>query len=346
MHGRIPLLYLLAASHSGSTLLAMLLGSHPEICTVGELKLTSLGDVRRYRCGCGALVDACPFWSGVGARLAAQGIAFHLGDGSTDFASGASTVAKRVLSPLHRGVPLELLRDTALALTPGWQAHLARTQAATAALASTVLDLTGRGVIVDSSKIGTRLKFLLRNPRFDVRVVRLTRDGRAVSLTYMDPYGFADAKRPDLRGGGDGRDRDAERLSMAHAAREWRRANEEADAICRRLAPGQAITARYEDLCADPDATLARLFEFVGVPPLNRRELLAAPAQRHVVGNGMRLDWDGTVTLDERWRHALDAASLATFDRIAGSLNRRLGYDGGDAGAVALRERVAYSKEL
>jgi hypothetical protein len=326
MTDRIPLVYLLAASHSGSTLLAMLLGSHPEICTVGELKLTSLGDVRRYRCGCGAPIDDCPFWTAVSARMAAQGIAFTLGGGATDFAGVTSRVTRRLLSPLHRSAPLESVRDAALALMPGWRAHLARTQAANAALAAAVLDLTGRRVIVDSSKIGIRLKFLLRNPKFDVRVVRLTRDGRAVSLTYMDPYGFADARRPELRGGGDGRDREAERLPMDLAAREWRRANEEADAICRQLPPAQVITTRYEDLCATPDETLARLFRFVGVGPLTRSGLLAAPAQRHVVGNGMRLDWDGSVTLDDRWRRALDATALATFDRVAGALNQRLGY--------------------
>jgi hypothetical protein len=32
------LAYILAASHSGSTLLSMLLGSHPQIATVGEMK--------------------------------------------------------------------------------------------------------------------------------------------------------------------------------------------------------------------------------------------------------------------------------------------------------------------
>ena len=41
------LVYILAASHSGSTLLAMLLSTHPEICTVGELKATNLGDPHR-----------------------------------------------------------------------------------------------------------------------------------------------------------------------------------------------------------------------------------------------------------------------------------------------------------
>lgn len=326
MTRRIPLVYLLAASHSGSTLLAMLLGAHPEICSVGELKLTSLGDIRHYRCGCGELITGCPFWSAVAARLRAEGVAFELGAASTDYAAGASARARRLLSPLHRSRPLEWVRDAALALTPGWRAHLAERQASNAALAAAVLDLSGRRVIVDSSKIGIRLKFLLRNPRFDIKVVRLTRDGRAVSLTYMDPFAFADAKRPELRGGGHGGHRDAERLPMDRAAREWRRANEEADAICRTLAPSQVARVRYEDLCASPDATLARLFDFIGVEPLDRGQLLAAPQQRHVVGNGMRLDWDGSVRLDERWRGVLDASALAEFDKVAGPLNRRLGY--------------------
>jgi hypothetical protein len=327
MTRRIPLVYLLAASHSGSTLLAMLLGAHPEICSVGELKLTSLGDIRQYRCGCGELIAVCPFWSAVVARLRAEGVTFELGAASTDYAAGASARARRLLSPLHRSRPLEWVRDAALALTPGWRAHLAERQASNAALAAAVLDLSGRRVIVDSSKIGIRLKFLLRNPRFDIKVVRLTRDGRAVSLTYMDPFAFADAKRPELRGGGHGGHRDAERLPMDRAAREWRRANEEADAICRTLSPSRIARVRYEDLCASPDATLARLFDFIGVEPLDRGQLLAAPQQRHVVGNGMRLDWDGSVRLDERWRGVLDASALAEFDKVAGPLNRRLGYE-------------------
>jgi len=49
------LAYILAASHSGSTLLSMLLGSHPQIATIGEMKL-SPGGIRGlncYHCSCG-----------------------------------------------------------------------------------------------------------------------------------------------------------------------------------------------------------------------------------------------------------------------------------------------------
>ena len=44
------LVYILAASHSGSTLLATLLGAHRDTVSVGELKATSLGNADEYKC--------------------------------------------------------------------------------------------------------------------------------------------------------------------------------------------------------------------------------------------------------------------------------------------------------
>ena len=104
-------------------------------------------------------------------------------------------------------------------------------QRANAALARCLLDVTGKQVIVDSSKMGLRLKYLLRNPDFDVRVIRIVRDGRAVALAYMDPAGFADASDPRLRQGGMGGDRANERQTMPEAAHQWRRSNEEAESL-------------------------------------------------------------------------------------------------------------------
>src|SRR3712207_7467236 len=52
---------------------AMLLGSHPQVCSVGELKATRLEPVDQYRCSCEQLVTECPFWRGVSASMAARG---------------------------------------------------------------------------------------------------------------------------------------------------------------------------------------------------------------------------------------------------------------------------------
>jgi hypothetical protein len=317
--------YIQAASHSGSTLLAMLLNSHPQICTVGELKITALGDIGRYRCSCGALILECPFWCGVTQDLRQAGFDFDIGHPGTHFGAIRSPLAQRLLRPLHRGPVFEWLRDTALACTPGWNSHLAATQARNAALIGSVLVRSGKDVIVDSSKIGMRLKYLLRNPALDVRVVRVKRDGRAVALTYMDPEHFADASNPALRGGGSGASRDAERLGAAEAAHEWLRSNEEAEAVLAGVDPRRRLEVSYEGLCADTEGTLRGIFTFLGVDATCERPPFRA-AVHHVVGNGMRLDSTSEVQLDERWRDALSDSELGIFDAVAGQMNRRLGY--------------------
>ena len=234
---RTRLVYLLAASHSGSTLLAQLIGSHPDVATAGELKVTSLGDPERYRCSCGTLIRQCGFWGRVSESMARRGQVFDVTRAGTHFGAGASPLAHRLLRPLHRGPALEALRDLALALTPGWRASLRSLQERNAALAASVVEVTGKAFVVDSSKIAVRLKYLLRNPALEVRVVRIIRDGRGVALTHLDPARFADAKDPRLRGGGLGDGRESERLTMADAAREWRRSNEEAEAVLDGLRP-------------------------------------------------------------------------------------------------------------
>jgi len=323
--GRPIVAYLLAPSHAGSTLLAMLLASHPDVCTTGELKATSLGDPNRYRCSCGAPIRACGFWRAISRAMEARGHAFDITNAGTHITTGASAYEERLLRPLVRGGTLEALREGALALSPSWRQRLARFQAVNAALVDSVCATAGARVVVDSSKVGIRLKYLLRNPALDVRVVRLVRDGRAVALTYTDPANFADATAAHLRGGGDGSGRDHERLSMRDAAREWRRSVEEAEGLLASLPSSQHTTVAYEMLCTNTDAVLRELWTFLGVPPHP-----FAPGWRrknqHVIGNGMRFDATEDVRVDERWRTALDEASLAVFEAEAGALNRRFGY--------------------
>lgn len=319
------LVYLLAASHSGSTLTAMLLGAHPEVCTVGELKWTSMGDVDRYRCSCGALIAECRFWREVSRRMAERGFDFDIAHARTDLRADATTFERRLLRPLHRGRLAEAARDAALLASPGWRGRLRAHQARNLALAETVVELSGKRVIVDSSKIGLRLKYLRRTPDLDIKVIRIVRDGRAVALTYTDPSQFADARDPRLKGGGTGASRDHQRLSMEAAAREWRRSNEEASEVLKQLDPSRWIQVHYEELCADPEGTLRRSFSFIGVDPAAAR-LDFRNTEHHVVGNGMRLDTQSEIRIDERWRQVLDPSELHTFASVAGSLNRRLGY--------------------
>jgi hypothetical protein len=322
---KTPLVYILAASHSGSTLLAMLLGSHPEICTVGELKFTSLGDPDIYRCSCRVEIGQCPFWRGIGEEMASRGYSFDVRDAETDYGRKAGPYAQRLLRPLHRGPLLEWLRDRALLLSSSWRAGFQDIQKKNTALAASICARTGKKVLVDSSKIGIRLKFLMRNSGLDVRIIRLVRDGRGVALTYTDPANFADARDPNLRGGGSGRDREGERLPIALAAREWLRSNQEEETILRGMDPRRWTLVRYEELCTDTDSVLARLFRFLDVDP-SRMAGNFRSVEQHVVGNGMRLDSTSDIRLDERWKSVFSAKDIATFESVAGAMNKKLGY--------------------
>lgn len=317
--------YILAASHSGSTLLAMLLGSHRNACTVGELKATSLGNPDTYRCSCGELIRACQFWRDVTARMAELGRPFDVLHAETHINARATPFVKRLLKPLHRGPVAEAARDAALHLAPSWRRRLQDFHGLNTALIRTLCERSGARVVVDSSKVGIRLKYLLRNPDLDVRVIRLVRDGRAVALTYMDPARYADATDPTKRGGGDGSSRESEQLPIADAAHEWRRSNEEAEALVATLGPDRYITASYEEVCRSTDTALNRIHAFLGLPEAGLARDWRG-REHHVIGNGMRLDAASEIRLDDRWKTALSAADLAAFDAEAGQLNRALGY--------------------
>lgn len=325
VQARLGLIYVLAASHSGSTLLAMLLGAHRDTCSVGELNARNIGDPDRYRCSCGAGIRQCGFWQSVHDRMAACGTPFEITNAGMDVRSGASAFERRLLQPLHRGPVLERLRDAALHLAAGWRHRQAEILRCNQLLIQTVGELYGAQWVVDASKIGIRLKYLLRDPALDVRVVHLIRDGRAVALTYRNPDEYADARDPQRRGGGSGTGRSQPVRSMRAAAREWRRSNEEAECILRRLDPAQWIEVCYEALCADVDGALARMFRHFQLDPERRVENFRERC-RHVVGNGMRFDASREIRCDERWRDVLTASDLEEFDAVAGVLNRRYGY--------------------
>ncbi len=321
------IVYILAASHSGSTLLAMLLGAHRDACSVGELTLLphAMGDVDRYSCSCGALIRECTFWRRVSEAMDQCGFAFDIGNACTAYRSIDAPYVSRLLRPLHRGRLMEILRDVGLQLSPAWRKRLPVVQQRVAALVASIQDITGASVVVDSSKSAVRLKYLLRNPDLDVKVIRLIRDGRGVALTYTNPGDYADANDPDLRGGGHGRPGEQPR-AMHVAASEWLRCNQAAEAVLARLAPSEWHTVRYEELCTDTDNALGGICEFLDMNPSQFITPFRS-AEHHVVGNGMRLDSSSDIRLDDRWRTILTAQDLQQFDDVAGSMNRRYGYE-------------------
>ena len=303
----------------------MLLNSHPDVATIGELSPGHIEDLSWYLCSCGTLIRECSFWQYVASAMKRNSNHFDLENFGTRFSMPDSRIAAKLLGPLHRGPALELLRDTALRLATDWPDRVTEIIRRNEALIEVVLDYYQARVFVDKGNRALRLKYLLRIPSLDVKVIRLIRDGRAVALTYIDPASFADAQDPARRGGGSGGNRENERLSMARAAYQWRRCNQEAEHVLRRLDKTKWIDVRYEQLCSDTGRTLARLFEFLGLDPEKRIPDFRC-AEHHVVGNGMRLDTTSDICLDERWRSVLSEDDLRIFGSVAGKMNGEYGY--------------------
>ncbi|MGJ8581480.1 MAG: sulfotransferase [Psychromonas sp.] len=318
------LVYLAAASHSGSTMTAMLLGAHPDLCSVGELKAANLGHKDSYLCSCKTLVSECDFWQGVTQKMAAKGQHFCISDAKTDIKTGATPYVSRLLKPLVRSPFMELVRDTLLSCSPFWQKQLPFLQKRNADYARSIAEQAGVDIVVDSSKIGIRLKYLLKNPDLDVKVIWVVRDGRGVSLAYKDPSEFADAKDPKLRGGGAGKTQEQGR-GIQVGAHEWVRCNQETEAVLATMSKHNWIQVHYEDICNNTEETLDTLFNFIGVDP-NKKRLDFKTVEHHVVGNGMRLDDSEVIELDDRWKTLLNEQELQDYYQVTGAYHRKLGY--------------------
>ena len=299
---KIPLVYIHSAAHSGSTLLAQQLARHPQVASVGELSGTVYRARPGYQCSCGAELMKCGFWQEVSAAMAKRGFAYSATTAETDLRNAPNPVLRRLLKPLHHGPLLELARDAGMLLLPGGRAHLRRQQELKTALVESVVECTGKPVLVDSSKTGLQLKYHLRNPRLDVKVIWLVRDGRGVALSITRNQG----------------------ASLPRGARDWRRTNEEAELIARRLDPSRWLQVRYEALCAEPERTLEQLWSFIGVAP--RVPEGAAVPSPHILGHPSRFNGAAKIRLNEKWRTDLSAADLETFEAVAGPLNGQLGY--------------------
>ncbi|HXT10447.1 MAG TPA: sulfotransferase [Candidatus Angelobacter sp.] len=309
--GAVNLAYILSANFSGSTLLAMLLGSHPEAATVGEMRAPQIGDVNAYMCSCGEPIKKCPFWLKVNAGMARKGIAdFDITEARISIHDSRSKYVARLLDPLPRGPLLEAARTVALSLSSDWRPHLQQVHARNVALVRVLQELTGVKLVIDSSKIAVHLKFLLRSPELKIKVIRLVRDGRAVTNSMLG-HGLKRATRQE---------------TVAAAALGWRRNNEGAERVLADLPASQQKHLQYEQLCRQPRETLCELCDFLGLDP-GRVVLDFRAKTQHVLGNEMRLKSGSDIRLDERWRTALTKEDLAMFEEVAGAMNRKYGYE-------------------
>lgn len=306
--------YICSAGHSGSTLLDLLLGSHSRAASLGEITQLPKNISLDTLCTCGASIRMCRLWSVIiaqlsdelGADLFRTPYALEMGYG----------IASTVVDPKHQTRAYLIRRRMLLGLlyvelSLGRSLHgLAGRRMANAIdnnvrVYEAVRSHADVDVLVDSSKSYLKAVALyLRHPG-RTRVLLLTRDGRGVM--------WSNIKRGEA---GEG------------AVISWRNQYSRGLPLLMRHVPqAHRMHVRYEDIARDPETTLKAICDFVGLD-FEAQMLRFRSKTHHIVnGNRMRLSDSAEVQFDEEWRRRLGHRELEFFQRVAGDLNRQLGYE-------------------
>jgi hypothetical protein len=163
----------------------MLMAQHPDIATIGELKATSMGDVSRYTCSCGALIGECAFWSKVTTKMHQAGLPFSVNEFGTHFCSNNS-LHNKILCAQLRGGGFERLRRLCIRLVPGLNKTFQRILQSNETFIDIACDEQNARYFIDGSKDPQRLLYFLESGRWHIKVIRISPDGRAPSLSSMD----------------------------------------------------------------------------------------------------------------------------------------------------------------
>jgi hypothetical protein len=309
MMTRPKVVSIMGIGHSGSTVVDIVLGDHPNITGVGELhKLPRSGWVHNdsRRCACGSPVHECPYWTEVfrlwTKRVGADGLDAYIGR-QNGFERSRSQWPHLLLESRRRSADFRSYADM------------------TAALYEAIGEVSGTRTIIDSSKPAIRNYALLQNDRLDVRVIHLIRDGRAVVWSKLK------ARARDVDSG---IPTDQPATPSWRTSLGWVMTNLESEWVARRAGRGRVLRLTYELFVERPLEALERIAELIeedlSCVATHIEEGRPMEAGHNVGGNRLRMSRRIVLRPDFEWREKLPAGEAKTFWRVAGWLARRYGY--------------------
>lgn len=299
---KIKLLYLVSAPYSGSTLVSLLLGSHPDIATVGEL---SGPDPRipsqEYPCSCGVTLVNCPFWREITDRMAQKGITYSILKQNKQWRV-SNRVLHHLLTRPFKFPIAQSIQKYFLIKVPPFKNRISTYLLQNVCLIKEVKEYYCAQAFLDTSKDLDRVQLLKLSPELDVYIVHLVRDGKGQTCSKLK-RGF----------------------SMKNAAHSLVNFDRRALNLQTLGVRNRYISIRYENVCQNPVQELSKVAKFAGLG----RSFLEKDFSCHdihVLGNMMCLNFTGKVDEDQEWSNALSESDLKVFMRIAGKRNKIFGY--------------------
>ncbi len=302
---RIRVGYLAGTSYSGSTLLAFLFNSHPEIASVSEITPGEF-EGAGYACSCGERMVECPFFQEIADRMKSMGCPINLEKMELRFQYSENKYINRIATGHLRSKALDRIRDRAVAWTPPLQERLQYYLRRNEAFFEATLQTAGAKVYFDATKVARRIRYLSPSSRIDLKIIHLARDPRAQAFSAMDHEG----------------------VPAEAAARNWIRVHEKILENIEGMRAEDTYLLRYEDFCSDPPTEYSNVCEFLGVRehtfPEDFRD-----QDHHIIGNAMRRKSgsSGAIRLDTRWVDGMNEEDKRIVGEITRPIASRLGYD-------------------
>lgn len=306
--GKVRQVIICSTGHSGSTMLDMVIGSHPACESLGEMTLLPMEFAMNRSCTCGYEMYTCPLWSQAARRLGIdiKNNPYSLNLGYINAINGDPQITRRAYSwnvkfwsrvnyfKLRYDLPLPL------ALTRHFTDGIKNSMR----MFELVRQLTGKDIVVDSSKQHSRAVSLYLADPEHTRLIILVRDGRGVFYSII--------KRGFNR-----------RLAL----NAWKRYYNNLLPLINRYVPEQHVMQiRYEDFVMHTELQCNRICEFLGIIYHPQMINFTSVVHHNVNGNDMRFRQDSKMHLDEKWKSALSIADAEYFEHHAGSMNRWFGY--------------------
>jgi len=302
---RTRVLYTAGVGHSGSTILAALLGSQAGIVAAGELDMLLWSDSGEPRvCACTHRVQDCPLWGPVLQRW------------SLDLAPQQPSDYFRLQRRFERFRSLPRLMRPSTRHSASFENYTRWT----ADLMNAIAEVGSGEIVADSAKNPVRALACLQGGAVEMTLIHLVRDPRGVAWSmYKRMQRRSPARR--LRSG----------VAVGlRSAMDWILINLVTEAVASRYRDVPYVRIRYEDLVRDPATVLDR----VGAAARTDLAALGDRASRgevfgfgHIVaGNRARERGPQPLATDADWQENSPRWLRRLIWLLTGWVARRYGY--------------------
>jgi hypothetical protein len=302
---QVKVLAIIGRGRSGSTILDNILGEIDGFFSAGEVhNLWKRGLVRGHSCGCGRSLATCQVWMDI-----LDQVRWRFG--------GPLPPSERVVewqdTLVRPSLAAKLVNETRESVV----APLADYVTLLDCLYTSIAEVTGARVIVDSSKRPAHAALLHLPVHISPYLLQLVRDPRAVSYSRTRVKADVD-------------EREMKRDGPVRSALRWRERNREAELVRRRYSADSSLLMRYEDFVADPRASITDILNLVGETaenPVSQDKEVLLRENHTAAGNPSRFK-RGVIRLrmDDQWVTGQKLGDRLVVTGLSLPLLRRYGY--------------------